>query len=582
MGLNINKFGFVDWFHSDFCIKNIYSFVHWIDDPIFTHFNGQTNILDLKETEQSVSYMKPFNSIVDIMTHHQIINNTDQIEWTFQIDSDEEICFGISCPVSDDKIWLANNTIGYNIVNYSNMWIPPYVGQTNIDIPVVKVKISDASYVAIMTGFNHDVHFYNYHDNNQNYLKIGFKTTNTTSANVVFMNVDASTNLLDLYQQKYPASEHKINFWKVVFGKITKLYKIKIFFDCKLDKWGYRGDMPSMSNVIRYADILWQEFLKYPISFFDLISDLYLCENLTQGNDIYYAFSAGSHIGFNISSDVSEEVKRIAIHHELYHQIENNVTAEKLQLLSKKWCRARGESIMSDSQERELRAELYARIMLGYRTDDDCSDILKEFVNKLYPDMSFDKKYNPSDHQQIIHTSKYGVDVQTKAIEQLINKHGFYVDKQTKQTQLVITGFKGSGLNLLKQIFEDLNIFDHITSKYMDANIADQFDFNHSNIIYIVSHPLRVAAYHKDDQNVLHTIDVWKKIYRYLIEQHLPFIKYEDLVTGNQQAFSKLLTWIGVHEYYQANFNLIETDKIQQFDLTEHSVSDVEMKWFSY
>ena len=606
MEINNNDLGFINFSFNDFKIDNIYSFIHLLDEPNFTHLNNDSTISNKSIDKTLIKYDKKFVSTFSINTKHNIHSQENCLVWNFETESAEngDFCFGITLPVFCDKVWLPDNSIGHKIINYSNMWIPPYLGQSNIDLPIIKVQLHDNTFAAIMSNFDHGSHFYAYCNGSQNYIKIGTKSIDSLSSTIKIKIINENDSLTDLYKSMYPEAASKIDFWKIVFSKIEKLYNINVYYDKSFNKRNVTGDIPSIKNVILYSEIMWQELSKYPASFFrsSNIRGIYLCENLCSSQGICYGMTIGDHVVLNIESDLIESIKRNSLHHELYHCIEKQFSTEHKNDLIVEWNKLEKSGFILQKSlnteflnHEDVRAELFSYIMSDPQeieerslTDNsliEATQIIKKFVGFYHPSISMESIVTKShDHQKIVEQIVYRKDVEQESMKNLLLDYDFSIKNQKPTKHLIITGILGSGLQLTKTIFDDLKYFDLVELSNINNLPVVQDDYN---LIYVVRNPSDLAGLYKDKNNQ-DILDLWLSINRKLIDNKLPFIRYEDIITGNQAAFSKLLNSIGHHGSHEFNYNLVNENKtskyspISRIHLNKKLSKRIELLWFGY
>lgn len=390
--LTITKIGTASFDWDGIILDNVYTFVHDMEEPYCEHFNNQHPITLLQEDKNEASFKKKYTHYFSSITLNHLVKRTSQgFEWKINriLQADQLIpCrFGITFPLSNPVVENKNGQIRMSLINYQREWRQDFRDQTNIDLPILKITIANKpAYITL--PFTEDVQFFLFTSEQQYFLKVS--TLNSCDMQLpVSVSFDLSLDFLDFYCDRFPRSRNYVYQFNTLSRKIREKFGICILSHQSIAQYGILP--PTEEELESYIVVLEENFNFYPKKFFEWLGLAYMsiCGHPETGKKIYSGLlMRGRTPIFNASSKMGKVLQAKAIHHEIFHMIENKLSPDKSDKLNSMWDSLPVEDkftehFMGNEQPGEYRADLFATFVLDPKFVQNLADVDPTVKTKL-------------------------------------------------------------------------------------------------------------------------------------------------------------------------------------------------------
>ena len=366
-------------------------------------------------------------------------------------------------------------------------------------------------------------------------------------------------DLKKLYKEMYPDSANLIDFWKIVFTKISQYYQLEVCYRQDMNRWSILGQIPTPEDIEKIAPLLWEELSIYPRKFFKAIGleKIFLCYHLSKNNKPSYGAIINNTLFIDIAQR-SNTTLALTIHHEIYHQMETMSPGPTLSGGYDFY----NQKIATRKTDKEVTSETFAYLLVdpaymnaeaikSAHLQHDLAQILL-YVNNFAGDIKISN--DKVSGEPILHN--YLQFDRTREYKNSINK---YTIQHPAFDKFIIIGLQGCGLSLLYEI-----INKNIEIKEYPYAIQQN-----ESLLYMVRDPVDYCAlrYHKYNEAADEAMQRWLVTYKSLAQQGLPFIKYEDIVTYNSSRISDFLKLINKDDE-NINWSVINEQRIGAYDIS--------------
>lgn len=366
-------------------LSRVYSFVHYDGDAKAPAFDNDADISLLSSDDNSVTFLKEYSHLGDIITlKHTVSDKDDAFYWDIeQLDPFKDpyiSCrFGITIPI-DSSVYIVDDVIAPPVVNYNQHWHSIYEGQIDIDFPIVRTDS-----LHIMSPIHHNVQYFSFEHDKQRYLKISTMSDDDMSLSIKIEKREG--NMKEAYCKSYASSESFVFRSKAVLAKLERMYGVTISVHQSINTQ-YKSVVATDSEIEDYVELLEENLSFYPRNICELIGlkQISLCGNITDGEVVIKGWRTARNIMLNISSQLHNIDKAKALHHEIFHMVEDAAPRELMSYEHIRWRGLSAEDAFSKHcggplSLTEYRAELFATFVLD-----------PAFIKLLRKDAEFDQK----------------------------------------------------------------------------------------------------------------------------------------------------------------------------------------------
>lgn len=367
--------------NGDTKVSWIYSFVHDTNEPHCNHFDNQLPVTlhGTKDEPPFVSFTKQYTyNKASVNLQHQVQKTNFGYSWEIkrvvQPDELHPCRFGITIPLGTFNIEDKDGDISTSIINYQQQWRNKYVDQTNIDLPIIRIKGTRP--IIICTPITDNIQLFKFKDGDSECLKISTQSGNELSLTVHIMRED-DRNLKKIYCDVFPDSKSYVYQAELLKRKIHSKYGIRVLSH---EIFHFAGVVshPSENEELEYYMKLLEENLSfYPAKIFQRIGlkNISLCGHLENESDLIKGVYERGGILLSSSEKLGYSLKCRAIHHEIFHMIEHIVLHDVNEKFKSFWNELPSRDSFTDhfkanksiEQQNEYRCEMFATFILDPR-----------------------------------------------------------------------------------------------------------------------------------------------------------------------------------------------------------------------
>jgi hypothetical protein len=560
----IDRFGFGSLFFDQREVE-VYTFGHLMDD-FFTLFNNTGEALFTECTNESVEFDKSYAYLNRMFRTQQRVSFCKDVIWQISVQRDYQLtdwAFGLTCKIGKAPLSTSDGETRGIVIDYSAKWVPFFSGHVHIDIPIVTVTCENGRRFAVSLPPSQDAQFYTFKDGETKYLKVEFRSSYSERADVMFSSVPDDVDLREFYKTLYPESTQQVDFWNTVLKKMSKHYGVTVYHN-EITSDRFLGRQPSLSQVTRFCDLLWDEMRPYPKDIFRHIgiNRLYLCQNLSSQGVPALGVALNEYIILNIGDDVQESDQRLSLHHEVFHAMRHRYPDE-IQDIDRKI----DIGHLSFFKGEDLLAEMFAYLMtdsefmhsaasLSTQLDEVLSDI-KAFLNKHFASIDL------SSQSRLLERS-YRRDY--KNLKAFLKKNQV-VPKPPQFHHLVVIGLDRASLSVFENCFRgeyETTLFDDIEDL---SQFKSQMENDEKSLVYITRSPLDFAAirYYDQKAEVKDSMAAWIRTHQQLIETKSVFVRLEDILTDNTKVLNMFCSM--THLDFKIDYSKLDSYDIRSYNL---------------
>ena len=332
--ITINNAGVVTLGH----LPGIYTFVH---DSKCNHFDNQIPVTQLTIKGIGIEFTKEYTyRKISVTLHHEIQETNWGSVWNITrraLSKELHHCrFGITLPLGNFSVEDKNELISTPIINFQQLWELKYQDQTNIDLPILRLKRSNP--MIVCTSLTSDVQFFRFKENEEEYLKISTKTASELNLTIHII-PNREDKLEQIYCDIFPESKDYVYQSEVLKRKISSKYDIKVLSHEAFHKGEYTAQTPTQDELESYMKLLEKNLNFYSREIFEHIGlkIVNVCGYLSSGSETIKGYAVKGNILLNASEKLGHNSKCQTIHHEIYHMIERTLTSAKREKLESMW-----------------------------------------------------------------------------------------------------------------------------------------------------------------------------------------------------------------------------------------------------
>jgi len=299
----------------EFTLDQVYAFVHDLEEPVCNHF-AHVSTQTMFSSSNSAVFHQQYHYLGSPVKIEHHISMLPDCSWSIKrLEPCIPCRFGISIPVPGDVL-MEGDQRPEPLINYEHHWRYNWAGQTNLDLPILKLPFRPPLFVTMPLEDN--VQFFSYAEKDQKRLKIATMYEEDCSLNMTFAPMP-----MDDYRAAYvflqPEAYDYVYQWKTLFKKIKQKHDITVMH--QIAEGDLMSDLLNNEELTTFSEILDSELDFYPAEVTSLINRITVCGNIRTQNAIVRGHRYRDGILINGSGD-AVAIKK-AIHHEIFHLIDD-------------------------------------------------------------------------------------------------------------------------------------------------------------------------------------------------------------------------------------------------------------------